>query len=127
MVSYYGRDLRIINHERRLTGVNRHRPRTFAYDTLASPAWVPRRVNGRPSSLRQRELNLPARTIHGPGADDLALGDLNSDGNPDLALVQRQPRGVRVRLGAGDGPFAPGQAVGRSSRDPWSVSTADVN
>jgi hypothetical protein len=37
----------------------------------------------------------------------IAVGDVNKDGNPDLALTHHDSFGVVVLLGAGDGRFAP--------------------
>jgi hypothetical protein len=40
-------------------------------------------------------------------ASMIAVGDVNNDGNPDLALTEHDSFGVVVLLGAGDGRFAP--------------------
>jgi hypothetical protein len=70
-----------------------------------------------------------AHRYRGPAAIDVAVGDLNRDGKPDVALVAGGGQGkdsVVVRLGRGDGSFAP--AVGlESGADPWSLTLADLN
>lgn len=62
----------------------------------------------------------------GDGPDTLALGDVNGNGRPDLAVVNRDSDSVRVLLGNGDGTFgAAGDfAVGDG---PESVAIGDVD
>jgi hypothetical protein len=61
-------------------------------------------------------------------ADDIAVGDFNGDGKPDLAGVARNSGTVSILLGNGDGTFQPEQtySVGNAERVQFIV-TADFN
>jgi hypothetical protein len=64
---------------------------------------------------------------HGAPANDVALGDVNSDGNLDVALATNNRRGsLVVRLGNGHGSFGP-PTVYKAGRHPWGVALADLN
>ena len=67
------------------------------------------------------------RVTGGDGAVDLDVGDLNGDGNPDVALATAH-RGdaVAIRLGNGDGTFGPKTKYVAGS-DPDGVTIADLN
>jgi len=70
-----------------------------------------------------------AHRYTGPAATDVAVGDLNRDGTPDVALVAGGAGGrdsVVVRLGLGDGTFGPARAL-ESGADPWSLTLDDFN
>jgi hypothetical protein len=60
------------------------------------------------------------------GAHEVAIGDLNGDGNPDIAASNSQSNTLSVLLGNGDGTFQPESsfAVGNN---PFSVAIADLN
>jgi FG-GAP-like repeat len=63
----------------------------------------------------------------GTPATDVALGDVNSDGNLDVALAaEREPGSLVVRLGNGDGSFGLPSIYGGTAR-PWGVTLADLN
>ena len=60
-------------------------------------------------------------------ATDVALGDVNGDGNLDVALAaEREPGSLVVRLGNGDGSFGLPSMYGGTGR-PWGVTLADLN
>ena len=63
----------------------------------------------------------------GARANDVAVGDVNGDGNLDVALATRNRRGsLVVRLGNGNGSF--GAAVlYKAGRHPWGLTLADLN
>lgn len=75
----------------------------------------------------------PAGTIAQPQAIDLAIGDLDGDGRPDLAALRRMPYQVFVSRGREGGGFEPLQTRPvAESQDPdgdrWtSLDAADVN
>jgi hypothetical protein len=56
----------------------------------------------------------------------IAVGDFNGDGNPDVAVAQRDSNTVAVLLGNGDGTFQSGRsfAVGRS---PVFITAGDLD
>jgi hypothetical protein len=62
----------------------------------------------------------------GLGPRSIAIGDLNGDGKPDLAVVNSSSNNVSVLLGTGTGSFGAGTnfAVGTNPR---SVATGDLN
>jgi hypothetical protein len=96
------------------------------------------------ANLRSQELSVfvgqgaghfgPARTFSGLGAGALAVGDINGDGRPDVALSgvivrpnRLVPGPVSVRLGRGDGTFGPDQAVAGVHSGPQTVTLTDLN
>jgi VCBS repeat protein/FG-GAP repeat protein len=60
------------------------------------------------------------------GANSVAIGDLNGDGKPDLAVATDSTNAVSVLLGKGDGTFDPFAAYAAGSV-PWSVAIGDLN
>ncbi len=62
----------------------------------------------------------------GSGPVSVALGDVNGDDNPDLAVANSEGNTVGVLLGTGDGTFHAQQAFATGER-PRSVALADVN
>jgi hypothetical protein len=57
----------------------------------------------------------------------LAVGDVNSDGKPDLVVANADSNSVGVLLGNGDGTFNPGVSYDSGGYSPRSVAVADVN
>lgn len=58
----------------------------------------------------------------------VAIGDLNLDGRPDLAIANRNSQSVGVLLGNGDGTFQPALAFSAGGlTGPQAVSIADMN
>ncbi len=80
-------------------------------------------------------LFLSALTFNSGGIDatSIAVGDVNGDGIPDLAVANRCGRGpctggvVEVFPGKGDGTFGPPVTFGSGGLGPSSVVIADVN
>ena len=62
----------------------------------------------------------------GPGPNSVAIGDLNGDGKPDLAVANRGSNTVSVLLGNGDGTFTAKVDYGTGG-DPHSVAIGDLN
>jgi FG-GAP-like repeat/Concanavalin A-like lectin/glucanases superfamily/PASTA domain len=62
----------------------------------------------------------------GDGAVSVAIGDLNRDGNQDLATANLYANSISVLLGRGDGTYLPGRAY-RSGGDPRSIAIGDLN
>ena len=56
----------------------------------------------------------------------VAVGDLNGDGIPDLAVANDGSAGVSILLGNGSGTFAPVMQVS-TGPSPYSVALADFN
>jgi hypothetical protein len=63
----------------------------------------------------------------GQDATSVAVGDLNGDGRPDLAVVNGGSTKVGVLLGNGDGTFQPVRTYPSGGFDSFSVAIADVN
>jgi hypothetical protein len=63
----------------------------------------------------------------GQGATSVAVGDLNGDGKPDLAVANAGSPQVGVLLGNGDGTFQPVQTYPTGGVGISSVAIADVN
>src|SRR2546425_10353811 len=69
----------------------------------------------------------PARTFAaGTSPYFVAVGDVNGDGRPDLAVANYNSHNVSVLLGNGDGAFQPPWTFG-AGRSPDSVAPGDVN
>jgi hypothetical protein len=62
----------------------------------------------------------------GAGPRGVAIGDLNGDGKPDLAVANLSSNTVSVLLGNGNGTFAPKSDFGTGS-EPQSVVIGDLN
>jgi hypothetical protein len=63
----------------------------------------------------------------GAPANDVVLGDVNGDGNLDVALATKyKPGSVVVRLGNGTGMFGPARTH-KSGLHPWGLALADFN
>ncbi len=56
----------------------------------------------------------------------VAIGDLNGDGDPDLAVANRESDNVSVLLGNGDGSFQSAVNYGAGD-EPFSVAIGDLN
>jgi hypothetical protein len=62
------------------------------------------------------------------GSNAAVIGDLNSDGKPDLAVANLDSNNVSVLLGNGSGTFAAAVNYGMGSANgPWSLAIGDVN
>ena len=73
------------------------------------------------------ELFAPAVHYYaGNGPTSVAIGDLDGDQVPDLAVANIYTSGVSVLLGVGDGTFA-ARAVYRHGDDPISVAIGDLD
>src|SRR5437867_10532787 len=69
----------------------------------------------------------PAQTFGaGSGAVSVAVGDVNGDGRPDLAVANNYSNDVSVLLGNGDGTFQPARSYGAGT-NPLSVAVGGVN
>jgi len=63
----------------------------------------------------------------GAPGNDVVLGDVNGDGNLDVALATKyKPGSVVVRLGNGTGMFGPARTY-KSGMHPWGLALADFN
>jgi serine/threonine protein kinase/Flp pilus assembly protein TadD len=62
-----------------------------------------------------------------PAQNSLAIGDLNGDGKPDLAMVNSSANNVSVLLGKGDGTFPAAPNYSAGSHPAGSVAVADFN
>jgi VCBS repeat protein len=62
-----------------------------------------------------------------PGANSIAVADVNSDGRPDLLVANNGSNTVGVLLGNGDGTFKPVVTYGSGFGAAWALSVADVN
>jgi hypothetical protein len=63
----------------------------------------------------------------GPGWVFGAVGDLNGDDKPDLALTSTDSNNVTVLLGNGTGRFRPAADSPFAAASPWSIAAADLN
>jgi len=66
------------------------------------------------------------RFAAGTGPFSVAIGDLNSDGTPDLAVANSVSGDVTVLLGAGDGTFGPQERFG-AGNGPLVVAIGDLD
>jgi hypothetical protein len=103
--------------------------------------WPPVRPNGRPArrkpasppftveALEDRTVpSFLASVSYGTGGypTDVAVGDFNKDGVPDMAVVNAMDNNVSVRLGNGDGTFG-GAKTFATGKGPWSIGAGDFN
>ena len=65
--------------------------------------------------------------VTGRGPNSVAIGDLNGDGKPDLALANEGSSTVSVLLGYGDGTFGPRHDYGQTGSNPHGVVIHDLN
>jgi hypothetical protein len=63
----------------------------------------------------------------GRSAWSVAVGDVNGDGKPDMAVANAVDNTVGVLLGNGDGTFQPSETYSSAGTSPESVAIADVN
>ena len=63
----------------------------------------------------------------GQSARSVAVGDVDGDGKPDLAVANSSSNTLGVLLGNGDGTFQPAETYGSGGSSPESVAMADVN
>jgi hypothetical protein len=70
----------------------------------------------------------PAKSYSsGGGPVSIAVGDVNLDGRPDLAVVNGYPGNVAVLLGNGDGTFQTPRTYIPGGRNPSAIAIGDVN
>src|SRR3989441_4617131 len=70
----------------------------------------------------------PARLFAaGQGSLSVAVGDVNGDGRPDLAVANYYSNDVSVLLGNGDGTFQAAQSFTTAGPNPVTVAMGDVN
>lgn len=62
----------------------------------------------------------------GAGPQQIAIADMNGDGNPDVIVANRVASNVSVLLGSGDGNFSSRQDF-PSVNGPWAVYILDLN
>jgi hypothetical protein len=62
----------------------------------------------------------------GAGPQQLALADINGDGNQDVIVANRVASNVSILLGSGDGNFSSRQDF-TSINAPWAVYVMDLN
>ena len=98
-------------------------------DAPARPRGGERGQRRRERAARQRGWDLPAgRELCrvGDAPVSVALGDVNADGRPDLAVANVSSDNVSVLLGNGNGTFQP-DVTFAAGDDPTSVALGDVN
>src|SRR5256712_627104 len=92
--------------------------------------WVTSMAIGRPTStlLCHADGTFQPALTFGAGTDaiSVAVGDINGDGRPDLAVANTNSNNVSVLLGNGDGTFQPARTFGVGN-NPFSVAVGDVN
>ena len=69
----------------------------------------------------------PRNFSTGQGSLSVAVGDVNGDGQPDLAVANYYSNDVSVLLGNGDGTFQPAQSFTTAGPNPVTVAMGDVN
>ena len=74
----------------------------------------------------QRGFTLARDIVIGGGPFDIAAGDLNRDGAPDLAVANADADAITILLGRGDGSFAAPLNV-PAPGNPRGVALADLN
>jgi hypothetical protein len=91
---------------------------------VAAAAWLVVAPKARASC----PLSIAAAVNYGAGATSksVAVGDLNGDGKPDLAVANYNSNTVSVLLGNGNGTFAAAVNYGTGSF-PLSVAIGDLN
>lgn len=63
----------------------------------------------------------------GAGADAIAVGDFNGDGNADVVVANGNSDTISILLGNGDGTFQPAYSFPSGGYTPVSIAIADVN
>src|SRR5437867_1290634 len=79
----------------------------------------------RSGTATERSALPPLMARAAPDHNSLAIGDLNSDGNPDLVVANLFSSRVSVLLGNGDGSF--GVHTDYGAGDPFSLAIGDLN
>ncbi len=79
-----------------------------------------------PSSCSVPRFGTATNFAVGPSPDAVAVGDFNSDGNPDLAVANYNSNNVSVLLGTGSGGFGVAGNFGVSTA-PVSMAVGDFN
>ena len=70
----------------------------------------------------------PQVTYHTSGSgSSVAIGDLNGDGKPDLAVSLFHPEKVEVLAGKGDGTFGSTSAYKTGQSQGYGITIADLN
>ena len=69
----------------------------------------------------------PRNFSTGQGSLSVAVGDVNGDGQPDLAVANYYSNDVSVLLGNGDGTFQAAQSFTTAGPNPVTVAMGDVN
>jgi VCBS repeat protein/List-Bact-rpt repeat protein len=69
----------------------------------------------------------PRNFSTGQGSLSVAVGDVNGDGQPDLAVANYYSNDVSVLLGNGDGSFQATQSFATAGPNPVTVAMSDVN
>ena len=67
----------------------------------------------------------PIAVARGPG--NVAFGDFNKDGKPDLVVASGGPRVVTVLLGQGNGRFSPSSEPVTVPESPTELAVADID
>jgi hypothetical protein len=79
-----------------------------------------------PGSCTVPSFGPPTNYVVGDGPERVAVGDFNEDGNPDLALVNKDSSNLSVLLGSGGGSF--GQATTyQLNAQPSGITVGDYN
>ena len=99
-----------------------HNPTDFGTDTARTIDWQVSDGTAVSGSLFSAATNFAAR----PSPLSVAIGDVNGDDRPDLAVANFVSNNTSVLLGNGDGTFQP-EANFAAGTNPASVAIGDVN